>query len=305
MTAVTDLTERLASVPLLAGLDRDDLERICSGANEITLEPGAQLFAEGDHGEHAYVITAGEVEIRKTSLGRQIVLAVLSEGDVIGEMALLQEEPRNATAVARTTTELARIPKTALDELLATSATASRSMFNVLLDRWRDTQSQLRQSERMAQLGTLTAGLAHELNNPSAAVQRAAQQLRDAITRVEELQRTDSLSEQARRLLAALLAEAPEPQPLLSALERSDREEALIEWLEDAGVEDGWELAPVLVDLGVNPDELRSANDGVSSPELARVLEVVRASREVRSLLGEVAEGTTRSCQRSRRSAPS
>lgn len=294
MTAVTDLTERLASVPLFADLSPADLERICSAADEISLEAGARLFAEGDHGDHAYVITAGEVEIRKASLDRDVLLAVQGVGDLVGEMALLQEEPRNATAVARTDAELARIPKAVLDDLIATSGTASRAMFSLLLERWRDTQSQLRQSERMAQLGTLTAGLAHELNNPSAAVQRAAQQLSDAISRLEEVRRDNTLSDPARHLLAALLADTAEPPSPLSTLERSDREEALIKWLERAGIEDGWELAPALVELGLDPDELTSRHGGIAREELATVLELVRASGEVSSLLGEVAQGAAR-----------
>jgi len=167
--------ERLAAVPLFAGLSADDLERLCRGARDVTVGRGEQLFAEGDPGEEAFVITAGEIEIVKHSVGRDVLLAVRREGEVIGEMSLLEEAPRMATARARTPVTAIAIPRRRLDELLDSSRTAARGMFGVLLARWRETEARLRQSERMAQLGTLTAGLAHELNNPAAAMRRCSE----------------------------------------------------------------------------------------------------------------------------------
>ena len=151
---------------------------------------GASLRGRGTHelvtscsprataGERAFVISEGEIEIVKRTGDREVLLAVRKPGEVIGEMALLQDAPGSATARAKTDARLLAIPKAELDALMDSSISAVRAMFKVLLERWQATQSLLTQSERMAQLGTLTAGLAHELNNPAAAVNRAAGQLR-------------------------------------------------------------------------------------------------------------------------------
>jgi signal transduction histidine kinase len=292
---VTELAQRLAVVPLFAELPADDLARVCAGALELRLAAGDQLFAEGDPGEHAYVITSGEVEIRKASLGREVLLAVRHAGEVIGEMALLQQEPRNATARARTEAELVGIPRDVLDDVLATSASAARSLFGVLLQRWRETQSQLRQSERMAQLGTLTAGLAHELNNPAAAVQRAAAQLEETIDRLETAHAAGgALSEAARTALGRLAPGPGAAPPVLDTLERSDREEEVGEWLSDLGVEDGWELAPALVRAGLDREALAAAVADLDRDEAATVLRASCAAGEVRGLLREVTEGAAR-----------
>jgi CRP-like cAMP-binding protein len=173
----------LRAVPLFAELSDDDLQRVAANASRVTLAADEQLFAEGVGGDVAYVITRGHIEITKRSGDRDVHLATRGPGEVIGEMALLQDSPRSASARATGDAELIAIPRTDVDELLATSAEAVRALFRVLLERWQSTQVLLAQSERMAQLGTLTAGLAHELNNPAAAVSRSAAQLREAIER--------------------------------------------------------------------------------------------------------------------------
>ena len=179
----------LRKVPLFAELPDADLQRLCSMIKEVLLAPGQVLFSEGDPGEEAYVIAEGEIEIVKASAGREVLLAVRASGDVIGETALLEMAPRNATARARGACKLLGIHKTLLDELVQGSASAARVMFFTVLARWRATGSMLRQSEKMAQLGTLTAGVAHELNNPAAAVQRGASQLADALTALLDAER--------------------------------------------------------------------------------------------------------------------
>jgi CRP-like cAMP-binding protein len=157
----------LKKVDLFAELSDKDLQEICEAVSEMVLPAGELLFAEGDRGDKAYIIKDGQLEITKQTSGREVLLAVREEGIVIGEMALLEEAPRMASVRARGLTTLIIIRKDTLDNLLDTSSSAARAMLQTVMERWRSTQSQLRQSEQMAQLGTLTAGVAHGLNNPS------------------------------------------------------------------------------------------------------------------------------------------
>jgi signal transduction histidine kinase len=287
----------LRAVPLFAELADEDLARVEASSAVLNLEAGEQLFAEGDEGVRAFVIGSGEIEILKRTGDREVLLAVRKPGEVIGEMALVHDAPRSATARARTDAEVLCIPKAEIDALMETSIGAVRALFRVLLDRWQQTQALLAQSERMAQLGTLTAGLAHELNNPAAAVSRAVGQLRPAVV---ELVRTEvdlsrSLApdrivavEALRERMAARGDQIIPPD----AITRSDLEADVEDRLMDAGVENAWRLAPMIVetDLVDLLDDFLVAGGG----DTGAVLGVLSADHEVSSLLHEVEEGTRR-----------
>ena len=149
-------------------------------------------------------------------------------------------------------------------------------MLDTVLARWRNTTARLQQSERMAQLGTLSAGVAHELNNPAAAVTRGAEQLQDAITQYEwsrgqldQCNFSDTQSETLEELSRHAQTRAKEPR-VLDALTRSDREAELETWLEARGVADAWEYASILVNLVYDDAELAALAENFASDRLTQ-----------------------------------
>lgn len=272
-------------VPLFAGLSDDDLTRICSESTDVRLAPGEVLFREGEPGDHAFVVASGQVEVLKATDSRDALLAVRSEGDVIGEMALLEQAPRSATVRARSEADLVSIPRAALDDLLTTSPAASRAVFELLTRRVRETHDQVRHQQRMAQLGVMTAGVAHELNNPAAAVQRAAGQLADQVDRL--VAATGRAPDDPVMQLLGALAER-EPRTL-DALDASDEEVRVEDWLQSHGVSEAGQLAPDLVAAGVSVDDLVAlGEDAVGGARL------LAAAASLRQLAREVAVGSGR-----------
>ncbi len=292
--------EFLKNVPLFSNLSDEDLVRICGMVSRERLEPGEKLFAEGSHGHQAYVIEEGELEIVKISGTRSVLLALRRPGEVIGEMALLEDKPRMAGAVARIATVVIAIEREQLQDLMRTSPSAAEAMYYNVLERWRSTQSRVQQSEKMAQLGTLTAGIAHELNNPAAAVKRGAEQLSsamlelsDTFSQLSQLGLTTEQWEYWRKLSDHAQQQGAMP-PELDALTRSDREYELEEWLEDNGVEDAWEYAPALVNLNFSEDELEELLNQFEPQKLAIVLRWLDNAYNTYSLFAEMNQGATR-----------
>ncbi len=158
----------------------------------------------------------------------------------------------------------------------------------------------LRQSEKLATLGKLSAGMAHELNNPAAAAQRGAEQLREEISQLQKVQfdlGAQGLSASQLEVLAACrqLMEERARHPLdLDPLARSDREYEIESCLEDRGVENAWEAAPLLVDLGYEPDTLAELEAGFTAEQFPKVVASQSNLYATHSLLAEIGQGAGR-----------
>ncbi len=301
---------------MFSGLSEEDLRQLSSICVQVRIEPGRELFHEGGDGDRAYVLLDGALEVLKSSEGRSVLLSVRqTPGDLLGEMALVEHAPRMATVTARTAASLLAIPRQEFDALLSRSPSATRAVFGLIVSRLRDTQVMLQQSEKMAQLGTLTAGVAHELNNPAAAVKRSAAQLRDALQALSGpglqgpgvLPGPHSLqvpggsglpsSPEDLLFLQALGQRVKEraAQPrVMSALQKWESQSAVEEWLRGAAIKVPGETIPQLAALGFSPAELGELMHRFPGTALASVLSWVCSLYTVQRLLGEILEGTDR-----------
>lgn len=290
----------LKKIPLFEGLPDEDFERLCQMVTEVHLPQGAQLFTEGSLGDKAYVIVEGQIEILKVSEGRPVLLAVRQPGEVIGEMSLLEAAPRFASGRARTDSVLLEISHAQLNELLNSSPSAARAMLYTFISRLRSSEILLRQSEKMAQLGTLTAGIAHELNNPAAAAKRGSSQLLIALNKMHQAQRElnrVNLSDHQWDFLFELESQARERAGKaidLDSLARSDRENELEIWLDEQGIEDSWELAPILVNLKYEVNQLKKLAETFNSDQFPAVVDWLGSTFTAYSLLAEIGQGAER-----------
>ena len=155
-------------------------------------------------------------------------------------------------------------------------------------------EEELRQTEKLSALGKLSAGLAHELNNPAAAAQRAASQLRERLEELETL--SVRLSQQGLDDTSwARLHEAPQSLAAggdargLGALERADREDAVASWLDSHGVDDAWQIAPGLVAAGIEDSALDTLANELPETALADALRWMSQSQAIRDLVGTIA----------------
>ncbi|MBI1879773.1 MAG: GHKL domain-containing protein, partial [Chloroflexi bacterium] len=158
----------------------------------------------------------------------------------------------------------------------------------------------LRQSEKLATLGKLSAGMAHELNNPTSAAQRGVEQIRSAFERhlsahlALDAATLSTTQAAALRGLFWVIRTCKDRMSALDAITRSDREAELEQWLEDNGVEDTWELAPALVTMGYSADELAQMGTNFTAKQVPAVLTWLVTGFTIFNILDEIGEGTGR-----------
>jgi signal transduction histidine kinase len=291
----------LRNVSLLADLPDEELNRLCHVIGEVKLAPGEVLFEEGSQPDRTYILHDGVVEIIRQIDGREVLINVSHQpGTVIGEMAMLAETPRLATVRARQETSLLYLDHDWIHDLMSLSPTAARTMIATAARRWRVLENQVRHSQRVAQLGVLAAGLAHELNNPASAGLRAAGQLQPLFDEVQDvraaLERLDLTAEQ-ESLVADFAARARQSAgrpAALDSLARADREEALERWLAQHGFPDGWRVAPTLVDLALDDAALGRLAAAFNPAQLPIFLHWLQHDYETQLLLREIAQTTSR-----------
>lgn len=253
--------EDLSKLETFRHLSSEKLAWLCDRARKVELAAGETLVKEGDTPRGIFVLIQGEIGITRISEGIDIPIGHHQAPEFFGETPILTDEVAPVTLHALAPCIAYEVTGEDFLNLLHNCRDFERAVFRVVARRLRGVESFIRSREKMAALGTLSAGLAHELNNPAAAVVHA---LKDVIPALIELQRMNlvtgrqnieeshiQLWEQARdRGYESILHDRLD----LSIL--SDREEELTEWLEEYGVENAWNLAEPLASSGINVETL-------------------------------------------------
>jgi signal transduction histidine kinase len=278
-------------VPLFAGLAPEEIAGLIASAERVTFKAGDCVIREGDPGNTMYVILSGELEVTKRDNDRQIVLATRRPGEFLGEMSLLEGAPRGATVRAVRDSELLSIGPEAFHQLIESRPSTATTVLRTVASRLRSTEASLVQSEKLASLGTLAAGLAHELNNPAAAIQRSTGYLREAFEawrrRTVELHALEMSATERTRLTELEQGIKSCGQSRSDATTR--KEESRIEArLDELGVAEPWELAPSLAAYGWSVERIDPLTTDFSAAHLPAVLQWLGAGLAAQQLVEEI-----------------
>jgi signal transduction histidine kinase len=297
---ITMTGDDLRSIPLFAALGDDDLDWISEAGRELRLATGDRLFAEGETDVAFFVLLDGRLQVTKRVGAEETVLATHEPGAFTGEVPLLTGTPYIATVRAVAPSRLLRVEAAPFQRMLARCPGVAETVLRAVAQRLQLVGATLQQQEKLAALGKMAAGLAHELNNPAAAARRAADLLTEAVAGVERLALDLGRAGLDPAALAALTdlrrgaIAAGGAAPVLSPLERSDQEDDLAAWLDERGVADPWDLAPVLVGAGLPRERLAALGERLPAAAWGTAVAWLGASLAAAGLVGEVARGTAR-----------
>jgi signal transduction histidine kinase len=296
--------EELRKVPIFAVLNDEQLARVAEEGYVARVARGAMYAREGEPIEHFYAVLEGELRISKRVDGREVTINTYAPGTFFGEVPLLAGTPFLASGRALSEARLFAVPEATFRRMLTESAPFGNAVLETMAERVQVLQSVAQQREKLDSLGTLAAGLAHEINNPAAASLRATDRLRENLAegraRGLDLARSAASGEigpadldALEGILHAALDRAELREPL-GSLEQSDREDELATWLEDRGVEEAWVLAPTFAASGLDAGWLEEATSDLPAGFLAYVLPYVGAVLDAEEALEEAAAGTGR-----------
>src|SRR5580700_5429974 len=287
----------LLRVPVFVDLPDDQIAWFIGHAEEKRLKAGDTYFRQGDPADAMFVVLEGQLQARGEIGGETVVIA-MKPGDVTGVLPFSRMKQFTVSARAVTDARVLRFPSSLFPDLVQKMPELTQRLVGLMSDRIRETTRMEQQRDRLASLGKLSAGLAHELNNPASAAKRATSQLRDLLKRIRdashELGKRNLTPAQKSEILTLEDSLVQQDAPPPDALTISDLEEQIDSLLRSHGQNDLWQLAADLARKSVKPEILESLFAALDAGTARAALVRIAASVEVANLLNEIESSTSR-----------
>lgn len=294
-------TNLLHRVPVFANLPETKLQWMIDRGKEIRLQPGELLRAEGEPANCMFVLLEGSFRLTQRVGNQDMLLKQHDTPTLFGEVPLLMGVPHFwASGWAITACHILELSAETFWQFMGMCPTLAMSILGTTIERVQEVQVLAQHRERLISLGTLAAGLAHELNNPASAARRAARELRQVfpVLQTQTLKLTHkSLTDDQHEFLTTLQQKAivcAQNAPLLDPLTQSDREDRIIEWMDEHNIQNGWQFASTLVSAGLDSDWLDRIFTQLEGQCLHDILLWLDATLTVVGLLHALEQSTER-----------
>ncbi|MGA7339532.1 MAG: ATP-binding protein [Terracidiphilus sp.] len=295
-----DLGEALFQTRPFSGTSPDALSGV-ERAERVRAKAGTTVAESGQTARYYWLLLEGEARAERPEKdGSWTVAGFAHAGEGFGEVPLLMgRTPSMFRVVAAQDSVLLRFGEQEFWSMLACCPSVRSVVLADMAQRLQAYQVEALHREKLVSLGTLAAGLMHELHNPGSAAKRAASQLRENLLRLQQLslrnsvkQKTPEQLECMRDLLEHAMAGCH--LPAMSSLEQADAEEAMSEWLDSAGVENAFTIGPALVSIGFKTEELACARAAFEAGSFSDALNWLEALVSSVSLVCAIEESISR-----------
>jgi len=287
----------LESLAILQGLPNEQLDWFCKHGKRVLLAEGQHMFERGEPATAMWIVVRGTIRRFEEVGGQWLPVATTTAGEVTGMLPFSRMTHYPGYTVATEPSQVLRVDASLFREMMDVSLEVARRLVAQMSDRVRGDVRLEQQGERMIALGRLSAGLAHELNNPAAAVVRAASRLEETSATLPGLVAAlvgHHVEEAGLERLVQLRARHAVTRGGASAMDRADAEDALTDWLEARGVDRAWEIAGALAEAGVTEPDLDDIARHVPEPTLPDALRWVAAGLDSQRLIGEIGAAAAR-----------
>jgi signal transduction histidine kinase len=290
--------EDLRPLEIFRGLTDDQLGWFCEKGQRVALRPGEHMFDRGEPATALWVVVEGVIQGFEEIGGEWLLVATTVVGEVTGMLPFSRMTHYPRHTVASEPSVVLRLDVEHFPEMLQVCHEVVRRLVAEMSDRVRGDVRLEQQGEKMMALGRLSAGLAHELNNPAAAIKRAAVRLSEHRAKLPGLVAALArrrLSESALGKLERLRTSAVRDESdALTALQRSELEDRLTDWMDDRGIEGSWEMAATFADVGLPLEDLADATADVPSEALGDVLAWLAGGLESDRIVVELGDAAGR-----------
>ena len=288
----------LRRIPTFEGLNEEALDWLIDKAELQTLQVDDYLFRKGDPIDYMHIILSGKLRI-KIQQGKQFrEISAIEAGSVTGILPYSRMKEATGFGIAVEETKVLSLHKKNFVEMEQVSRDMVQALVGVMTTRARDFTRLQQQNEKMMALGKLSAGLAHELNNPASAIVRSSDILRQHLHHTPDNFKKVILirlePDQVDAVNEILFQKINEPPPNISMMERNNREDEIAEWLEDRGWDDGYEAAENFAEFGITMDDLEEMEEIIEGKHVEPVFNWLNNVLTTERLVKEIEEASQR-----------
>ena len=294
-----NLTASLQHIPALSEVPSSQLDWLLSNAHCLNFEPGEHLFSRGDPIDHMQIVLEGKFSIKIEQNGEYKKVADIDTGEISGNLPYSRASSAFGFGIANIKSKVVFLHKKYFNEMIREHHELTTALVHTMTTRVREFTKLQQQQEKMMSLGKLSAGLAHELNNPSSAMARSAEELKKHLGAIPEkfksvisIKMTVDQVDAVNDILFGKISSGVVTN--LSLSEKTDQEDEIADWLEDHGFEDGYDIAPVFVEFGLNGDDFDNILEYVPEEDLQPVIEWMHNVLTTENLVNDIEAAAVR-----------